>query len=84
LTAVIVCADPQPIPNSPWVQDQQTVKVEALTSMEELQKKLFNIYARSKGRMEVEIAGETTLGYSIDLSSFRKADDEETKPSLKE
>lgn len=70
-------SDPQSIPNGPWVQDQQTVKLEALTSMEELQKKLFNIYARSKGRMEVEIAGETTLGFPIYLAKFGKADDED-------
>lgn len=77
LTAGIVYADPQSIPNGPWVQDQQTVKLEALTSMEELQKKLFNIYARSKGRMGVEIVGETTLGYPIYLVKFGKADDED-------
>ena len=61
----IAFADPQSIPNGPWIQDEQTVKLEALTSMEELQKKLFNIYARSKERMEVEVAGETTLGFPI-------------------
>jgi hypothetical protein len=72
----IAFADPQSIPNGPWVQDEQTVKLEALTSMEELQKELFNIYARSKGRMAVEIAGETTWGYPIYLAKFGKADDE--------
>lgn len=73
----IAFADPQSIPNGPWVQDQQTVKLEALTSMEELQMKLFNIYARSKGRMAVEIAGETTFGYPIYLAKFGNADDED-------
>jgi len=73
----IAVAAPQSIPNGPWVQDQQTVKLEALTSMEELQKELFNIYARSKGRMEVEIAGETTHGYPIYLVKFGEADDED-------
>ena len=77
LTAGIVCADPQSIPNGPWVQPDQTVKLEALTSMEELQNKLFNIYARSKGRMAVEIAGETTYGYPIYLAKFGQADDED-------
>ena len=75
----IAFADPQSIPNGPWIQDEQTVKLEALTSMEELQKKLFNIYARSKGRMEVEIAGETTLGFPIYLAKFGKADDDKIK-----
>jgi len=77
LTAGTVCAEPQSIPNGPWVQPEQTVKLEALTSMEELQNKLFNIYARSKGRMAVEIAGETTYGYPIYLAKFGQADDED-------
>ena len=29
----IAIAAPQSIPNGPWVQDEQTVKLEALTSM---------------------------------------------------
>jgi hypothetical protein len=74
-----VQAAPQSIPNGPWVQDQQTVKLEALTSMEEMEKKLFDIYARSKGRMQVEIAGETTLGYPLYLVKFGKADDDKIK-----
>jgi hypothetical protein len=71
----LALADPQSIPNGPWVQDQQNVKLEALTSMEELEKKLFDIYARSKGRMAVEVAGETTLGYPIYLVKFGAEDD---------
>jgi len=77
LVVGITFADPQSIPNGPWVQPEQTVKLEALTSMEELQKELFNIYARSKGRMAVEVAGETTWGYPIYLAKFGKADDED-------
>ena len=72
-------ADPQSIPNGPWIQDEQTVKLEALTSMEELQKKLFDIYARSKGRMQVEIAGETTLGFPLYLVKFGEPDPEKIK-----
>jgi len=34
--------------------------------------------------MEVEIAGETTLGYPIYLSKLRKADDEEKIKALLE
>ena len=34
---------PQSIPKGPWIQDQQTVKLEALTSMEDLERELFNI-----------------------------------------
>jgi hypothetical protein len=75
----IAFADPQSIPNGPWIQDEQTVKLEALTSMEELQKKLFNIYARSKGRMEVEVAGETTLGFPLYLVKFGKTDGDKIK-----
>jgi len=79
LGVIQIHAAPQSIPNGPWVQDQQTVKLEALTSMEELQKKLFDIYARSKGRMQVEIAGETTLGYPLYLVKFGEADPEKIK-----
>lgn len=69
-----VHAQPQSIPNGPWINDQQTVQLEALTSMEELQKKLFDIYARSKGRMQVEIAGETTNGFPLYLVKFGEPD----------
>jgi len=74
LAMVQAQATPQSIPNGPWIQDQQSVRLEAFTSMDELQKKLFNIYARSKGRMQVEIAGETTLGFPIYLVKFGDAD----------
>jgi hypothetical protein len=67
-------AAPQSIPNGPWIQDTQTVKLEALTSMEELEKELFNIEARSKGRMEVEIAGYTTIGLPLYLVKFGEPD----------
>lgn len=72
-------AAPQSIPNGPWVQDTQTVKLEALTSMEELEKELFNIEARSKGRMEVEIAGYTTIGLPLYLVKFGEADPEKIR-----
>ena len=41
LVSAVAFADPQSIPNGPWVQPEQTVKLEALTSMEKLQNKLF-------------------------------------------
>jgi len=72
-------AEPQSIPNGPWIQDEQKVKLEALTSMEELEQNLFNIYARSKGRMEVEVAGETTLGFPIYLVKFGEPDPEKIR-----
>jgi hypothetical protein len=75
----IAFADPQSIPNGPWIQDEQTVKLEALTSMKELQKKLFSIYARSKGRMDVEVAGETTLGFPLYLVKFGEPDPDKIK-----
>ena len=74
LALVQAQAEPQSIPNGPWIQDEQTVKLEALTSMEELEKELFNIEARSKGRMEVEIAGYTTIGLPLYLVKFGEAD----------
>jgi len=79
MTLVQAQAAPQSIPNGPWIQDQQTVKLEALTSMEELEKELFNIEARAKGRMEVEIAGYTTTGLPLYLVKFGEAEPEKIR-----
>lgn len=68
-------ADPQSVPNGPWVQDTQTVKLEALTSMEELYKALNGTQTRSKGRMDVEVVSHTTHGYPIYLAKFGQAQD---------
>ncbi|MGW8251543.1 MAG: M14 family zinc carboxypeptidase, partial [Anaerolineales bacterium] len=65
--------NPQSIPNGPWLEDEQTVKYEALMSNEELYGKLFQIEARSKGRMKVEQAGDTGE-WPIYVAKFGEAD----------
>ena len=62
--------NPQSIPNGPWIQPNQEVKYERLMSNEELYSKLFDIEARSKGRMKVELAGYSGGGYPIYVVKF--------------
>jgi hypothetical protein len=66
--------NPQSVPNGPWIQPDQEVKYERLMSNEELYNKLFEIEARSKGRMKVELAGVTTNGWPIYVAKFGEAD----------
>lgn len=70
--------DPQSIPNGPWLQPEQMVKYEALMSNEELYNKLFQIEARSKGRMKVEQAGFTGT-WPIYVAKFGDADPNKTR-----
>ena len=63
-------AEPQSIPNGPWIESEQTVMLERLMSNEELAKRLFQIQARSKGRMEIELAGTSTYGIPIYIAKF--------------
>jgi hypothetical protein len=63
-------AQPQSIPNGPWVQPEQTVRLEAFMTIEELGKQLKQIEARSKGRMKLEIAGYSNLGHPIYVAKF--------------
>lgn len=52
-------ADPQSVPNGPWIQPEQSVQKNALTSNEDLGTKLEQIAARSKGRLEIEVVGHS-------------------------
>ena len=63
-------ADPQSIPNGPWLQPEQTVQKVALTPNVDLGPKLEQIAARSNGRMEVEVAGHSATGWPIHLARF--------------
>jgi len=74
LVSGVAFAAPQSIPNGPWIEPEQTVKLERLMSNEELQKRLFQIYARSKGRMELELAGVSTHGLPIYIAKFGAPD----------
>jgi len=68
-------AEPQSIPNGPWIQDNQQVQLNALMSNEELEKTLYQIEARAKGRMTVEVGSYSTTGLPIFLVKFGEADE---------
>jgi hypothetical protein len=76
LAPLAYAQDTQPpsVPGGPWVEDPQTVKLQAFLTIEELGKKLQDIEARSKGRMELEIAGYSNLGRPIYAAKFGKPD----------
>ena len=74
LTCGLAFAAPQSIPNGPWIQDNQKVQLNALMSNEELEKTLFQIESRAKGRMTVEVPGYSTTGLPIFLVQFGEAD----------
>jgi len=65
---------PQSVPNGPWVEDPQTVKLESFLTIDELGKKLQDIEARSKGRMKLEIAGDSNLGHPVYVAKFGEPD----------
>jgi hypothetical protein len=66
-------AEPQSVPNGPWIEDSQTVRINSLMSNAELDKTLYQIEKRSKGRMTVEIGSYSTTGLPILLVKFGEA-----------
>lgn len=68
--AGVASADPTSVPNGPWVIPDQTVKVSSILTNEELGKALFDIEARSKGRLDVEQVGVSAGGYPIWIAKF--------------
>jgi len=73
VTCGLAFAAPQSIPNGPWIQDNQEVQLNALMSNEELEKTLYQIESRAKGRMTVEVSGNSTTGLPIFLVKFGEA-----------
>ena len=79
----IAFAEPQSLPNGPWVEDEQNVSLEGIMTNEELFKKLAQIEHTSQGRMELEIVGYSDaiygdlmepLGYPLYLCKFGEPD----------
>lgn len=66
----LASADPQSIPNGPWIQPGQTVQKVALTANADLGPKLEAIASRSTGRMAVEVVGHSATGWPIHLVRF--------------
>lgn len=76
----VAMAQPQSIPNGPWIQPEETVKLESLSQPEDVKKELLAIERRSRGRMEVELIGYSA-GYEWPLyvAKFGEADDDKAK-----
>jgi predicted deacylase len=61
-------ADPQSVPNGPWVQDTQHVSLQRLHSYDEMVKALWQIERSSKGRVSLEIVGQSNEGRDLYLA----------------
>jgi hypothetical protein len=76
-------AEPQSLPNGPWVEDEQNVSLQGIMTNEELYKNLQQIEHTSKGRMQLEIVGYSDaingnlmepLGWPLYLCKFGDPD----------
>ena len=68
-TAGTASADPQTIPNGPWVQERQHVSLERLHDYGELVGALRQIERQTRGRVSVEVIGQSNEGRDIHLAS---------------
>lgn len=64
----IATAEPQSVPDGPWVQESQNVSLERLHSYEELGAELARIQQSSLGRVQVSVAGQSNEGRNIYLA----------------
>jgi len=67
-TTATATADPQTVPNGPWVQDSQHVSLERLHSYDEMVKALRQIERQSKGRVSLETVGRSNEGRDLYLA----------------
>jgi len=81
-------AEPQSLPNGPWVENEQNVSLQGIMTNEELFKKLEQIEKASNGRMELEIVGYSDaingdlmepLGWPLYLCKFGDEDSIKTR-----
>jgi predicted deacylase len=61
-------ADPQTVPNGPWVQDSQRVSLERLHSYVEMVRALQQIERQSKGKVSLETIGRSNEGRDLYLA----------------
>ncbi|SES75829.1 Zinc carboxypeptidase [Salinibacillus kushneri] len=73
--AASVSADPQSIPNGPYIEDDQNISLSSYMSNEELYEKLQRLEEKSKGKMQLDIAG-----YSNQSPDGYTTDEEEGEP----
>jgi hypothetical protein len=67
-TTATATADPQTVPNGPWVQDSQRVSLERLHSYDEMVKALRQIERSSHGRVSLETVGRSNEGRDLYLA----------------
>jgi predicted deacylase len=67
-------AQPQSVPNGPWLEDTQHMSLERLHSNAELAAALQRIADRSKGRMTLEVAGTSNEGRPLWLAKVGTGD----------
>lgn len=80
LSVSMAVANPQSIPNGPWIQPEQNVSLSSLLQPEDVENKLLDIEERSKGRLEVELLGHSA-GYNwpIYVAKFGEPDENKVK-----
>lgn len=69
-SSTAVFAAPIVTPNGPWIQDEQNLSFEGLMSNEQLEKKLKQIAASSKGKMILEQFGTSNDGNPLYVAKF--------------
>lgn len=74
LSAVPAVADPQTVPNGPWVQDSQHVSLERLHDHTEMGRTLARIERRSRGAVSVDVVGRSNEGREIYLAKAGTGD----------
>lgn len=77
LSSAVLADTPPSIPAGPWLVPDQEKRLDRLMTNEEVEERLFDIEARSKGRLEVEQIGTSATGWPIYVAKFGKADDED-------
>ncbi len=66
--AATASADPQTVPNGPWVEESQRTSLERLHSYDELVKALRQIERQTKGRVSLETIGQSNEGRDVYLA----------------
>jgi predicted deacylase len=61
-------ADPQTVPNGPWVQENQQVSLSRLATYEELVKDLRQIEQQTQGRVSLQTVGRSNEGRDLFLA----------------
>ncbi|HZO63522.1 MAG TPA: M14 family zinc carboxypeptidase [Kribbellaceae bacterium] len=64
----VASADPQTVPNGPWVQDNQQVRLERLHNYDEMVAALRQITRQTRGRVSLETVGQSNEGRDLYLA----------------